>query len=164
MSLKLRHPVIENQYCTFNVNSVAVLPVPAGTIVTAIGMTSDNRTIVDVISDASVQEAFGFLMQPIKDASCLPPNAMFASELGSTSAHLGDAVGVAHGSGAVYETSQYQDVAGSGIVAGAVLFVSDAGLLADSNVDGGPKAAIAMQSLSIADAAAGLSLRVRAIL
>jgi hypothetical protein len=164
MTLKIRHDVVEDQYCSFNSASGETLPIAAGTLVYVMGETSDGRALVDVISDSSAQEALGFLMQEIKAESAeLPPNYRFRSDMGASHAYLGDPVAVAHGHGAVYETDQYVDNGSNGIAAGTVLYIDDDGKLEDTLTDAGPKAAIALNSLSIPEVAAGKLLRIKAL-
>lgn len=165
MTLKIRHDVVLNQYCSFNSASSETLPIAAGTLVYIMGETSDGRALVDVVSDASAQEALGFLMQEITDVSAeLPPNYQYRSEMGSSQAKLGDPVGVAHGAGAVYETDQFDDNGTDGIVAGTVLYIDDDGLLEDTDTASGLKAAVAMNTLTAIEIAAGKLLRIRTLL
>jgi hypothetical protein len=165
MTLKIRHDVVEDQYCSFNSETAEDLPIAAGTLVYVMGETSDGRALVDVISDAEAQEPLGFLMQEIKaESSELPPNYRFRSDMGASHAYLGDPVGVAHGHGAVYETDQYVDNGSNGIAAGVVLYADDDGKLEDTQTDAGPKAAIALNTLSAADVVAGKLLRIKALL
>jgi len=85
--------------------------------------------------------------------------------MGSTDAFAGDPVGVAMGAGAVYETDQYVDEASDGIAAGTLLYCDNDGKLSDSNADSAPAAAaIAMQTLTTAEAAAGKMLRIKALI
>jgi hypothetical protein len=166
MALQLRHPLIEDQFCTFNPDSVETLTVPAGKLVRVVGTTSDGRTIVDVVSDISAQTVFGWLMQAVKAAPTdFPSGYMYRGDLGSTNAFLGDPVGVAHGPGAVYETNQYVDEASDGIVAGALLYCDDDGKLSDTNADSSSVAhAQAMHALTSSETAAGKVLRVKALI
>lgn len=164
MTLKIRHDVVEDQYCSFNSASAETLPIAAGTLVYVMGETSDGRALVDVVSDSSAQEALGFLMQEIKAESLeLPPNYRFRSDMGASHAYLGDPVGVAHGHGAVYETDQYVDNGADGIPAGTVLYIDDDGKLEDTLVDSGPKAAVSLSALTAADVTAGKLLRIKAL-
>lgn len=164
MTLKIRHDVVEDQYCSFNSASSESLPIAAGTLVYVMGETSDGRALVDVVSNASGQEVLGFLMQEIKDVTSeLPPNFQYRSEMGASSAHLGDPVGVAHGPGAVYETDQYVDNGTDGISAGAVLYIDNDGKLEDTDTDSGPKGGVALNSLTAAEATAGKLLRFKAL-
>jgi hypothetical protein len=156
--------MVEDQFCTFYASSAETLPVEAGTIVKIVGMTTDGRAIVDVVSDAQNDTAFGWLMQKVKATSAeMPPGFLFRGDLGSSDAHLGDPVGVAHGAGAIYETNQYVDNGADGITAGTTLYVDDDGKLEDTNADSGAAAAVAMQTLTAAEAAAGKMLRVKAL-
>lgn len=164
MTFKIRHDVVEDQYCSFNSASSETLPIAAGTAVYIMGETSDGRALVDVVSDAATQEVLGFLMQEIKAVTSeLPPNFQFRSDMGASHAYLGDPVGVAHGPGAVYETDQYVDNGSDGIAAGIILFVDDDGKLEDTDTDSGLSAALTLSGLTTAEAAAGKLLRIKAL-
>jgi hypothetical protein len=165
MTFKIRHDVVENQFCSFNSASAETLPIAAGTLVYVMGETSDGRALVDVVTDASAQTALGFLMQEIKaESSELPPNFRFRSDMGASHAYLGDPVGVAHGTGAIYETDVYVDNGANGITAGDTLYIDDDGKLEDTQTDSGSAAAIALQTLTAAEMAAGKLLRIKALL
>lgn len=166
MTFQLRHPLVENQFSSFDVNSAEASPISAGVLVRIVGETSDGRALVDVITDASAQTAYGWLMQKVVvESSELPPGYRFRSQQGSSDAFVGDPVGIAMGHGAVYETDQYVDEAGDGIPAGTLLYCDDDGKLSDTNADAAPAAAaVAMQSLTIAEAAAGKMLRIKALI
>jgi hypothetical protein len=166
MTFQIRHPLIENQYSSFNGSSAEVLPVSAGKLVKIVGETADGRALVDVVSDASADTIYGWLMQKVKDESAeLPPGYRFRSDMGSSDAFIGDPVAVAMGPGAVYETDQYVDEGGDGIAAGTLLYCDDDGKLSDTNADSnlGGATAIALQSLTVAEAAAGKMLRIKAL-
>lgn len=165
MTLQVRHPLVEDQYCTLDADTSETLPLQAGLVVKVTGMTTDGRTKVDVVSDAANDQVFGFLMQKVKAPySELPPGAVYRGDLGSTDAFKGDPVGVAHGPGAVYETNQYVDNASDGIAAGTVLYCNDDGKLEDSQTDSGPAVAIAMQTLTATEVSNGKMLRIKALL
>lgn len=165
--LRLLHPSIEDQFCSFNADTAESTPVPAGRLVYITGMTANDRVIIDVINDASAagQTVFGWLMQKVKTESTeLPPGYRFASDFGSSDAFLGDPVGIAHGPGAVYETTEYVDEAANGIAAGTLLYPDDDGKLSDTNADSAPAAAaVAMRTLTAAQCAAGKLLRIKAL-
>lgn len=164
MTFQVRHPIVENQFSSFNASTSESLPVPAGRLVKIVGTTSDGRALVDVVSDAENDQVYGWLMQKVKqESSELPPGYRFRSDMGSSDAFLGDPVGVAMGSGAVYETDQYVDNGSDGIAAGTVLYMDDDGKLEDTSADSGPAVAIAMMSLTAAEAAAGAMLRIKAL-
>lgn len=165
MTFQIRHPLVENQYSSFDASTGETLPVPAGRLVRIVGETSDGRALVDVITDASAQTAYGWLMQKVKEESSeLPPGYRFRSDMGSSDAFAGDPVGIAHGPGAVYETDQYVDEAADGIAAGDLLHCDDDGKLSDTNADSAAApAAMALQSLTAAEAAAGKMLRIKAL-
>jgi len=165
MTLKVRHPVVENQFSSFDKNSGETLPVPAGRLVRIVGETSDGRALVDVITVASSQTVYGWLMQKVKGESTeLPPGFRFKSDMGSSDAFSGDPVAVAMGPGAIYETDQYVDEASDGIAAGTLLYCDNDGKLSDTNADSAPAAAaVAMQSLTASEAAAGKLLRIKAL-
>lgn len=165
MTLQLRHPLVENQYCSFDAASGETLPVAAGTIVKVVGETSDGRVLIDVVSDAANDQVFGWLMQKVKaEYTDFPPNFRLRGDLGSTDAFLGDPVGVAMGPGAVYETTEYVDNGLDGITAGDLLRCDDDGKLEDTDTDSGPTVAIAMQTLTAAETLAGKALRVKSLL
>ena len=165
MVLTVRHPVVENMYCTFNPDSVESTPVPAGRLVRVVGETTDGRAIVDLVSDSSAQTALGWLMQKIKTESAEnPPGFRYRSDMGSSDAFLGDPVGVAMGPGAVYETDQYVDNGADGITAGTLMYADDDGKIEDTNADSGALVAVALNTLSAADVTAGKMLRVKALL
>lgn len=165
MTLQIRHPVVESQFCTFDADSAETLPIPAGRIVRITGVTTDGRTKVDLVSDSSDQTAFGWLMQKVKAApSDFPAGYVYRGDLGTSVCYKGDPVAVAFGAGAVYETDQYVDNGSNGIAAGTLLYVDDDGKLEDTNADSGPLAAIAMNTLTATEAAAGKMLRVKALL
>jgi len=165
MTFQLRHPLTENQFSSFDATTSETLPVPAGRLVRIVGETADGRALVDVITDISAQTVYGWLMQKVKAESAeLPPGFRFPSDMGSSDAYLGDPVAVAMGPGAIYETDQYVDEGGDGIPVGALLYCDDDGKLSDTNADSAAlPAAEAMQSLTIAEAAAGKMLRIKAL-
>jgi hypothetical protein len=161
---KARHPLVENMFCTFDPDSVETLPVHAGRCVRLVGLTDDHRPIVDAVTDASAQTVFGILMQKVKEtASGFPHGYLFRGDMGSSDAFLGDPVAVAHGAGAVYETDQYVDNGGDGIAVGTVLYCDDDGKLEDTNADSGASVAIAMDTLTATEAAAGKMLRIKTL-
>jgi hypothetical protein len=166
MTLQVRHPLVENQFSSFDPDSNESYPVPAGKLVHIVGETSDGRALVDVVTDASAQTVYGWLMQKVKEESAeLPPGFRYKSDMGSSDAFVGDPVGVAMGAGAVYETDQYVDEASDGIAAGTLLYCDDDGKLSDTDADSGlVVVAIAMQTLTIAEAAAGKLLRIKALI
>jgi len=166
MTFQIRHPLVENQFSSFDGSSSETAPVAAGVLVKIVGETADGRALVDVVSDASADTVYGWLMQKVVvESSELPPGYRFRSQQGSSDAFMGDPVGVAMGAGAVYETDQYVDEGGDGIAAGTLLFCDDDGKLSDTNADSAPAAAaIAMQSLTVAEAAAGKMLRIKALI
>ncbi len=166
MTFQLRHPLVENQFSSFDGSSSETSPVAAGVLVKIVGETADGRALVDVVSDASADIVYGWLMQKVVvESSELPPGYRFRSQQGSSDAFMGDPVGIAMGAGAVYETDQYVDEGGDGIAAGTLLFCDDDGKLSDTNADSAPAAAaIAMQSLTVAEAAAGKMLRIKALI
>lgn len=165
MTFQVRHPMVENQYCSFDAESGEAAPIPAGRLVRVVGETTDGRTKVDVITDSSAQTAFGWLMQKVKEESSeMPPGFRFRSDMGSSDAYLGDPVGVAMGVGAVYETDQYVDEGSDGIAAGTLLYCDDDGKLSDTNADSAASAAaIAMFTLTSSQTAAGKMLRIKAL-
>jgi len=168
MTFQVRHPLVENQYSTFNPDTAETLPIPAGRLVRVIGETSDGRTLVDVVADASAagQTPLGWLMQRVKAESVeMPPHFRFRGDFGSSDAYVGDPVGVAMGAGAVYETDQYVDEGSNGIPAGTLLYCDDDGKLSDTNADSAPApAAMALHALTAAGTAAGKMLRIKALI
>jgi hypothetical protein len=166
MTFQLRHPLVENQFSSFDSTSSESTPIAAGVLVKIVGETSDGRALVDVIDDASADTAYGWLMQKVRvESSELPPGYRFRSDMGSSDAFMGDPVGVAMGPGAIYETDQYVDEGADGIAVGTLLYCDDDGKLSDTNADSAPAAAaIAMQSLTIAEATAGKMLRIKALI
>lgn len=165
MTFQVRHPLVENQFSSFDATTSETLPVAAGVLVKIVGETSDGRALVDVVSDASADQIYGWLMQKVREESSeLPPGYRFPSDMGSSDAFLGDPVGVAMGAGAVYETDQYVDNGADGIAAGTLLYCDDDGKLEDTQTDSGPLVAIAMNSLSAADVTNGKMLRIKALL
>jgi len=165
MTFQLRHPLVENQYSSFNAATGETLPVPAGRLVKIVGETSDGRALVDLIDNASADVVYGWLMQKVKEESnALPPGYRFASDMGSSDAFIGDPVAIAHGAGAIYETDQYVDEDSDGIAIGTLLYCDDDGKLSDTDDDNaGTAAAQAMQSLTATEAAAGKMLRIKAL-
>lgn len=165
MVLQLRHPLIEDQFCSFNEDTAESLPIPAGRLVRIVGMTTNGRPVVDLVSDSSAQVVFGWLMQKIKAESVeLPPHFRFRGDFGSSDAYVGDPVAVAHGPGAVYETTEYVDEGSDGITAGTLLYCDDDGKLSDTNADSAASAAaIAMVTLTAAQCAAGRLLMIKAL-
>ncbi len=165
MTLTLRHPIVENQFCSFDATSSEVLPVEAGTLVKVVGVTTNGRTLVDVVTDAAADTVFGWLMQKVKAVSSeMPPGFLFRGDMGSSDAFLGDPVGIAHGNGAIYETNQYVDNGADGVTAGDTLYVDDDGKLEDTQTDAGDAVAEAMQTLTASEMAAGKMLRIRALI
>lgn len=166
MTFQLRHPVVENQFSSFDSSSSETFPIAAGKLVKIVGETSDGRALVDVVDNASADTVYGWLMQKVKEESSeLPPGFRFKSDMGSSDAFSGDPVGVAMGHGAVYETDQYVDEGSDGITAGTLLYCDNDGKLSDSNADSAPAAAAeAMQTLTAAEATAGKMLRIKALI
>ena len=165
MVLKVRHPEVEDMFCTFDADSAETLPVAAGRLVYVTGMTTDGRAKVQVITAASSQTVLGWLMHKVKDVPAdFPPGFVFRGDLGSTDIREGDPCGVAHGPGAVYETDQYVDEGSNGITAGTVLYSDNDGKLSDTNADSGTAAAVAMQTLTATETAAGKLLRIKALI
>jgi len=160
MTFILRHPAQEVQFFKFTSSPTEARPIPAGRLVRIV----DDRT-VDTIATASSDVAVGWLMQKVKDAyTDFPAGYMMRGDMGSSDAFTGDPVGVACGPGAVYETDQYVDEAADGIAAGTLLYADDDGKLSDSNADTASAAsAIAMNSLSAAQCAAGDMLMIKAL-
>jgi hypothetical protein len=166
MTFQLRHPIVENQFSSFDGSSAEATPISAGVLVKIVGETADGRALVDVVSDASADVIYGWLMQKVRvESSELPPGYRFRSDQGSSDAFMGDPVGIAHGAGAIYETDQYVDEGADGIAAGTMLYCDDDGKLSDTNADSAPAAAAqAMQSLTAAEATAGKMLRIKALI
>jgi hypothetical protein len=165
MTFLIRHEVVANQYCSFYVSSSESFPIAAGTVVKLVGETTDGRAIVDVVTDAQNDVAFGFLMQKVREESSEnPPGFRYRSDLGSSDCFKGDPCGVAHGPGAIYETDQYVDNGGDGIAVGTLLYVDDDGKLEDTQADTGTLVGIAISGLSIAEAAAGKLLRFKSLI
>lgn len=164
MTLQVRHPLTENQFCSFDPDTGESLPIPAGRLVKVTGVTSDGRTVVDLVSDAANDQVFGWLMQKVKaESSELPPGFRFRSDMGSSDAFSGDPVAIAQGNGAVYETDQYVDNGSDGISAGTLLYCDDDGKLEDTQTDSGDLVAIAMNTLTAADVTNGKMLRIKAL-
>lgn len=166
MTFQLRHPLVENQFSSFNGSSAESSPIAAGVLVKIVGETADGRALVDVVTDASVDTIYGWLMQKVvAESNELPPGYRFRSQQGSSDAFLGDPVAVAMGHGAIYETDQYVDEGADGIASGTLLYCDDDGKLSDTNADSAPAAAaIAMQTLTSAEATAGKMLRIKALI
>lgn len=166
MTFQVRHPVVENQFSSFNSATVESTPIAAGTLVRIVGETSDGRAVVDVVTDASAQTVYGWLMQKVKTESTeLPPGFRFRSDMGSSDAFVGDPVAVAMGPGAVYETDQYVDEGADGIAAGTLLYCDDDGKLSDTNADSAAAAAAqAISGLTATEAAAGKMLLIKALI
>jgi hypothetical protein len=161
--------MVENQFCSFDSASTEAnsAPVPAGRLVRITGETDDGRAKVDVVSDISAQPTvLGWLMQKVKlESSEMPPGFRFLSDMGSSDAYVGDPVAVAMGPGAVYETDQYVDEGSDGIAAGTLLYCDDDGKLSDTNADSAAAAAaVALNGLTAAEAAAGKMLRIKALI
>jgi len=162
MAFVLRHPAQEVQFFKFAASPTEDRPIPAGRLVR---VTGDRE--VDTIADASVaaQLPIGWLMQKVKDPyTDFPAGFMLRGDLGSSDAFVGDPVGVACGPGAVYETDQYVDEGSDGIDAGTLLYPDDDGKLSDTNADSAAAAAaVAMNSLTATQTAAGAMLMIRAL-
>lgn len=165
MTLQVRHPIVENQYSSFDATTSETTPIAAGTLVKIVGTTVDGRVLVDVVTDAANDTVFGWLMQKVRTEDVgLAPGFRFRSDMGSSDAFLGDPVGVAMGPGAVYETDQYVDEGSDGITVGTLLYVDDDGKLSDTNADTAPAAtAEAMMTLTATETAAGAMLRIKAL-
>jgi len=164
MTFQVRHPLVENQFSSFDATSSETFPVAAGVLVKIVGETSDGRALVDVVDDAENDQVYGWLMQKVKEESSeLPPGFRFKSDMGSSDAFSGDPVGVAMGPGAVYETDQYVDNGADGIAAGTLLYCDDDGKIEDTNADAGDLVAIAITGLTAAEATAGKMLRFKAL-
>lgn len=164
MTFILRHPAQEVQFLKFASSPTEDRPIDAGRLVRLTG----DRT-VDTTADvtSAAQRPFGWLMQKVKDPyTDFPAGFMMRGDLGSSDAFVGDPVGVACGPGAVYETDQYVDEAGDGIAANTYLYPDNEGKLSDSDADscyGTAPVALAMNSLSAAQCAAGAMLLIKAL-
>ncbi len=157
-----RHPVVDVMFLKFASSPTETRPIPAGRVVTITG----DRT-VDTVSTANSDVALGWLMQKVKDPyTDLPTNAVFRSDLGSSDAIVGDPVGIAMGPGAIYETDQYVDEATDGIAAGTELGVDNNGKLSDTDADSatGGTTAVALNTLTATQTAAGKMLLIKALL
>lgn len=165
MTFQVRHPLVENQFSSFDASSSESFPISAGKLVKIVGETSDGRALVDVISDAAADQVYGWLMQKVrKESTDMPPGFRYKSDMGSSDAFAGDPVGVAMGPGAIYETDQYVDNGSNGIAAGTKLYCDDDGKLEDTSTDSGTLVALAITGLTAAEAAAGKMLRIKALL
>ena len=158
----IRHPAQQVQFLKFTSSPTETRPIDAGRVVRLTG----DRT-VDTIANASdaAQVPFGFLMQKVKDPyTDFPTDFRMRSDFGSSDAFAGDPVGIACGPGAVYETDQYVDVGLDGIAADTLLYPDDDGKLDDANSDTAASAvAIAMNTLTAADCAAGRMLLIKSL-
>lgn len=170
MTFQVRHPLVENQFCSFNADSGETFPVAAGKLVRVVGETGDGRAIVDVVSTASSQgtSIIGYLMQKVREQSTeFPPGFLFRSDMGSSDAIIQGGhvpVGVASGRGAVYEIDQYVDNGSNGIAAGTLLYCDNDGKLEDTNADSGPLVAIALSGLTSSQVTAGAMLRILSLI
>jgi len=162
MTLILRNPAQDVQFFKFTSSPTEDRPIPAGRLVRMV----DDRT-VDTIASASTAAQFpvGWLMQKVKDEyTDFPTNFRLAGDLGSSDAFVGDEVAVATGVGAIYETDQYVDEAADGIAANTLLYPDNDGKLSDSNADSAASAAaVALNTLTAAECAAGKMLLIKAL-
>lgn len=159
----LRHPAQQVQFLKFTSSPTEDRPIDAGRLVRLV----DDRT-VDTIADASVagQRPIGWLMQLVKDEyTDFPQGFLMRGDHGSSDAFPGDPVGVACGAGAIYETDQYVDEASDGIAAGVLLYPDDDGKLSDSDADSaaGGAVAVALNTLTATETAAGEMLLIQAL-
>jgi hypothetical protein len=150
-------------FMKFTASPTETRPIPAGRLVRIVA-----DSYVDTVADASsaTYYVFGWLMHQIKDEyTDLPTDFRFRGDLGSTDAFPGDPVGIAMGPGAIYETDQYVDESADGIAFNTLLYCDDDGKLSDSDADSahnGPHA-IALNTLTAADCAAGELLLIKAL-
>jgi len=164
MTFILRHPAQEVQFLKFTGSPTETRPIPAGRLVRL----TDDRT-VDTVANASdaTQRAVGWLMQKVKDPyTDFPAGYVMRGDMGSSDAFVGDPVAVACGQGAIYETDQYVDEGSDGISAGTLLYPDDDGKLSDNDADSANQGAvaIALNSLSAAQAAASEMLLIQALI
>jgi hypothetical protein len=162
MTLKPRHPITEDQFFKIEASPAQDCPLYAGMIV----YISGDRT-VDVMSDASEQRAYGFLMQKVKDEyTDFPTGFRLRGDLGSSDAFVGDPVGILHGRGTVFETDQYNDTGSDGIAYNTLLYPSDDGKLEDTDADSATDGAVAvaLNSLTATETAAGEMLLVKSLI
>jgi len=158
MTLKLREPVSEIQFLQHDPDSTTTLPLYAGKLVKIAG-----DKLVDVCT-AVTDVPIGWLMQKVKaEYTDLPTYARFRSDMGSSDAFKGDPVGVAAGSGAVYETDQYT-ANGSTITAGAAMYLHTDGTITDNDGGSATLCAYAMASLTAAQVTAEVPLLIKAVL
>jgi hypothetical protein len=160
----LRHPAQEVQFFKFTSSPTETRPIAAGRLVRLVG----DRT-VDTVGDASeaTHRPIGWLMQLVKDPyTDFPSGFLMRGDHGSSDAFVGDPVGVACGHGAIYETDQYVDEASDGIAYGTLLYPDDDGKLSDSDADSANigAVAVALNTLSAAEAAAGEMLLIQALI
>jgi predicted RecA/RadA family phage recombinase len=157
MTFTVREPGLEIQFLQHDPDSASTLPISAGSIVKMVG-----NKLVDVCS-ATSDTPVGFLMQTVKAAyTDVPTGFRFRSDFGATSVFKGDPVGVA--SYGIYETTLYTDVGGNGIAAGTKLYLSATGTCRDTDPGSGYLVAIALQTLTTAQAAAGATLLIKALI
>jgi len=158
MALTPRHIVQENALCRHDENSGTA---EAGAIVRLSG---ENK--LAAITSISGGAPYALLAQRVKaQAAGLPQNFQFPGEIGNSDAHVGDPV-LCFQSGGIFETTHYL-VSGS-LAAGAPLYASATqgrltNVSASGALEGGvPKVcAIAQNSLSAAQAAAGENLVIK---
>ena len=159
-----RDPVVQNQFLVHDSTQVATAT--AGCVVFLSG---DEK--VTCVSGIVTEFPYGFLMQNVKaESSAHPTGFRLPGDLGSSDAFTGDPVGVAHLG--IYDTTYYNtnetsysagdhlSVDSSGKVTktdGAVNFTNWSTELADV-------VAVAQNSLTTAEIAAGAQLRIKLLI
>ncbi len=159
-----RDPVLQNQFLahdTGNANTTAT----AGSVVC---LTGDE--LVQAVSGTTEGEPYGFLMQTIKaESSAHPTGFRLPGDLGSSDAFTGDPVAVAHFG--IYDTTHYST--SDTYTAGDNLGVDNSGQVCVSTgklnfstftTVGDDIVAVAQNSLSAAQVAAGEKLRIKLLI
>ncbi len=160
-----RDPVMQNQFLTHdtgNGNTTAT----AGCVIV---LTGDE--LVQCVSGTSEGEPYGFLMQNIKaESSAHPTGFRLPGDLGSSDAFTGDPVAVAHFG--IYDTTYYNTdqtsyTAGQNLSVdseGKVTFDQDVQNFSSFTTVGADVVAVAQNSLTAAQIAAGEKLRIKLLI
>lgn len=150
-----RDPVVQNQFLAHN--SAASTTETAGSVVRLSG-----NELVSVVSGAG-DVPYGFLMQNVKaESSAHPTGFRLPGDLGSSDAFTGDPVAVAHLG--LYDTTYYNTA--TTYTAGVSLTTAAGGRVTPTGVNqvNTTVVAVAQNTLSAADVAAGRKLRIKLLL
>lgn len=166
-----REDVLANMFCRHDTSqstpmNPGVSPVvcPQGALCTIAGC--DGETTIVKMMTACTDKPFGWLLQEVRTAynnEYIPFGGMMAKDMGTQKTFVGWPIGVAHLG--IYDTNVY-NIETNGVTAGADLFPTASGTISTQSGTGycAIPVAVAMNTLSNFDQAAGRYLRIKCLL